>query len=95
VRDHGAAEPDLPERPVRVAHEETGDDRLGVPLPRTPVVEPLRLPEALEDHARAGARVADEVHGGLAAVARPKPQQLVFDAVGHVGGQWITIRGRR
>ena len=68
----GRRRPNLAERPVRVAHEEAGHDRLGMAVRGAPEVEPLRLREADDAHPRRAARMADEVDRRLEPVSEPR-----------------------
>ena len=79
VLDDGALDPHLAQRPVRVAHEEARDHRLGVAVGGAPVVEPRRLAEVQHAHARGAERMADEVDRRLLAVGAAESQQLVID----------------
>src|SRR3712207_607902 len=81
MRDGRAADAHLPQRPVRIAHEEPGHDRLLLAVSDAPVVEPLRRREALHADARARDRVADDIDGRLLAVTGAQPQQLVGAAI--------------
>ena len=86
--DGRTVDADLPERPVGIAQEEAGDDRLGVALLGTPVVQARRRQEARNPQPRRGARVAHEVDRRVAAVACAQSEQLVLDAVRHPPGRF-------
>src|SRR6185436_2740417 len=78
VLDRRAAEPHLAERPIRVAHEEAGHERLVDALGAAPVVEPRGLGEELDRDPRVRERMPDEVHGRLPAVAGAAAEKLVL-----------------
>src|SRR3954462_11344266 len=63
VFDGSPAQPDFAKRPVRIAHEEAGDDRLRMTGCGTPVGEPPGLGKMEDGNAGRRERVADEVHG--------------------------------
>jgi HAD superfamily hydrolase (TIGR01509 family) len=83
VRHNGAADPNLPKRPVGIPHEEPGDDRLLVAMRRAPLVEARGLGETLDGDSCRGARVADEVDRRLLVLATAEAKQLEADAVVH------------
>jgi hypothetical protein len=56
VRDQASVDPDLPERPPRIADKEAGDNRLGSATRGAPVVKALCLLEAGHAHPRRARR---------------------------------------
>ncbi len=83
VRDGRAVHPRLAQRPPGVAHEEAGHDRLGMAVRGTPVIEAARLAEMHDPRGGLGARVPDEIDGGVLAVAEADACELVGAAAGH------------
>ncbi len=76
-----AVDHQLAERPVRVAEEETADDRLVDAVRHAPDVEPLRLGKVHDAYPRGRARMPDRVHGGLDSTGQPSPREQVLDLV--------------
>jgi hypothetical protein len=79
VRQSLAVGDDLAQRPVRVTQEKPRHDRLGLAVGDAPTIETRGLGEAHDAQGRALERMARDVDGRVAGVARADAQELVGD----------------